>query len=120
MSYYLEDCHRQDYDLVRCVGDNEEDAVNLWLIIRNVIERAAKMTAVNLSAAVLKSGLGTNPRYPVIINADGTTFYKTAFLEEYTKKYLFDILEKRYSRYTRMIRIDDSPALGAAIAGLSV
>lgn len=120
MSYYLEDCHRQDYDLVRCVGDNEEDAVNLWLIIRNVIERAAKMTAVNLSAAVLKSGLGTNPRYPVIINADGTTFYKTAFLEEYTKKYLFDILEKRYSRYTKMIRIDDSPALGAAIAGLSV
>lgn len=120
MSWYLEDAHNQEYDLVRCVADNEDDALTLWLILRSVIERAAKLTAINLASAVLRTDAGKNPRYPVIINADGTTFYKTAFLEEYTRHYLFEILEKKHGRFVRMIRIDDSPALGAAIAGLSV
>lgn len=120
MSYYLEDCHRKDYKLVECVGDNEDDALALWLILRSIIERASKLTALNLTAAILRTDVGTNPRYPVIINADGTTFYKTAFMEEYTKYYLFEILEKGHGRFCHMVRIDDSPALGAAIAGLSV
>ncbi len=120
MSYYLEDCHRKDYKLVECVGDNEDDALALWLILRSIIERASKLTALNLTAAIIRTDVGTNPRYPVVINADGTTFYKTAFMEEYTKYYLFEILEKGHGRFCHMVRIDDSPALGAAIAGLSV
>ena len=75
---------------------------------------------MNLSAAVLRTDAGVNPRYPVIVNADGTTFYKTEFMLEYTKYYLHEFLEKKHGRFTKLIRIDDSPALGAAIAGLSV
>ena len=120
MSNYLEMCHNQDYKLVRCVEGDEEDARKLWILLREVIERAAKLTAVNLSAAVLRTDMGVNPRYPVTINADGTTFYKTEFLLEYTKLYLHEFLEKRHGRFTRLVRIDDSPVLGAAIAGLSV
>ena len=120
MSFYLEKCHNMDYDLVKCVEGNEEDALNLWLVIRAVIERAAKLTAVNLSSAVLKTDAGKNPRYPVIINADGTTFYKTEFLKKYTEIYLHEFLEKKHGRFIKMVRIDDSPVLGAAIAGLSV
>ena len=120
MSFYLEKCHNMDYDLVKCVEGNEEDALNLWLVIRSIIERAAKLTAVNLSSAVLKTDAGNNPRYPVIINADGTTFYKTEFLKKYTEIYLHEFLEKKHGRFIKMVRIDDSPVLGAAIAGLSV
>lgn len=120
MSFYLEKCHNMDYDLVKCVDGNEDDALKLWLIIRSIIERAAKLTAVNLSSAVLKTDAGKNPRYPVIINADGTTFYKTEFLKKYTEIYLHEFLEKKHGRFIKMVRIDDSPVLGAAIAGLSV
>ncbi len=120
MSHYLEDCHNPEYDLVKAVGDNEEDAAALYKIIKAVIERAGKLTAINLTAAVLKSGEGKNPRYPVVINADGTTFYKTAFLEFYTKLYLDELLEKKHGRYYEMVRIDNSPTLGAAIAGLAI
>lgn len=120
MSNYLEMCHNRDYVLVGCVADNEKDACALWLILRAVIERASKLTAINLSAAVLRTDAGVNPRYPVIVNADGTTFYKTEFMLEYTKYYLHEFLEKKHGRFTKLIRIDDSPALGAAIAGLSV
>ena len=39
---------------------------------------------------------------------------------DFTSRYLYEFLEKRHGRFTRMIRLDDSPALGAAIAGLSI
>ena len=120
MSHYLEMPLNKDYLLVKCVGDNDEDALTLYLIIRSIIERASKLTAVNLSAAVLKGSAGTDPRYPVTINADGTTFYKTEFMKTYTEYYLHEFLELKMGRYVRLIRLDDSPVLGAAIAGLSV
>lgn len=120
MSHYLEMCHNSDYDLVRCVGDREADATALYRILKSIIERAGKLTAINLTAAILKSGKGTEPRYPVVINADGTTFYKTEFLEFYTRLYLDEILEKKHQRYYRIVNIDNSPTLGAAIAGLAI
>lgn len=120
MSNYLEMPHNTDYVLVNCVGDDEEDAKTLFILLDSLIERAAKLTAVNLSAAVLRGGLGVNPRYPAVINADGTTFYKTEKLKEYTEYYLTEYLQKQYHRYVKMVKIDDSPVLGAAIAGLSI
>ena len=120
MSHYLEMPHNKDYFLVNCVAGNSSDATALWLIIRAVIERAAKLTAVNLAATVLKTDMGKDPRYPVVINADGTTYYKTEFLNQYTQYYLHEFLELKHNRYVRLVRIDDSPVLGAAIAGLSV
>jgi len=119
MSNYLEMPHNQAYDLVRCVA-YEEDATALYLILDAIIARSAKLTAVNLAAAVLKSGEGTNPRYPVCINADGTTYYKTENLQRYTEQYVVEFLQRRHHRYTRFVRIDDSPIIGSAVAGLSL
>ena len=120
MSNYLEMCHNSDYDLVRCVEGSEEDATALYKILKSIIERAGKLTAINLTAAVLASGEGKQPRDPVVINADGTTFYKTEFLEFYTRLYLDEILEKKHGRYYEIVQIDNSPTLGAAIAGLAI
>ena len=120
MSHYLEMCHNMDYDLVKCVDGLEDDATALYRILKAIIERAGKLTAINLAAAVIRSGGGTEPRYPAVINADGTTFYKTEFLEFYTRQYLDLILEKKHGRYFSIVSCDSSPVLGAAIAGLSV
>lgn len=120
MSNYLEMPYNKDYALVAAVGDNEDDTLALYVIIDSIIERAAKLTAANLSAAVLQAGIGKNPREPAIINADGTTFYKTENLSTYTNYYLHELLVRRHHVYYKMVRIDDSPVLGAAIAGLSI
>ena len=119
MSHYLEMPHNRDYDLVSCIT-NEADGVALYLILDAIIARAAKLTAVNLSAAVMKSSLGANPRYPVCINADGTTYYKTENLPRYTEQYVTDFLQRRHHRYVKFVHIDDSPTIGAAVAGLSL
>ena len=120
MSNYLEMPFNTNYALVACTDGNEDDAIALWMIIDAVIARAAKLTAANLAATVLKSGAGTDPRKPVCINADGTTFYKTEYLKQYTEYYLHTYLQLEHKRYYRFVRIDDSPIIGAAIAGLSL
>ncbi len=117
MSHYLEMPLNREYDLVRCIH-NDDDALALYRIIDAVIRRAAKLTAINLSAAVLMGEGGVDPRYPVLINADGTTFYKTAHLEFYTRLYLDSFLRDKHRRYVKMVNIDNSPVLGAAIAPL--
>lgn len=120
MSNYLEMPFNKEYALVACCEGSEDDAIALWTIINSIIEKAGKLTAANLAATVLKSGAGRDPRRPVCINADGTTFYKTEYLKKYTEYYLHKHLQLERKRYYRFVRIDDSPTIGAAIAGLSL
>ncbi|MDT4762285.1 hexokinase [Sphaerochaeta sp. PS] len=120
MSNYLEMPFNREYALVSCCEGSDDDAIALWTILDAIIAKAGKLTAANLAATVLKSGAGTDPRKPVCINADGTTFYKTEYLKKYTEYYLHKYLQLENKRYYSFVRIDDSPTIGAAIAGLSV
>ncbi len=118
-SNFLEQSYNKDYQLVRCVNGNNDDAYALHIILDSIIARAAKLTAVNISATILKTKDGKNPLLPVCVNADGTTLYKTENLYEYTLMYLKEFLEDKNARFTKFVKIDDAPVLGAAIAGLS-
>ncbi len=99
-------------------GDNLKDRSLMYQIVDRLIERAARLSAVNLSAAVMKTGAGTDPAHPVCINADGTTFLKTHNLMKYTRAYLDEFLVDQHNRYYDMIHVDNAPVLGAAVAGL--
>lgn len=83
-----------------------------------VVDRAALLTAVNISAAVVKSGAGQDPARPVCVNIDGSTYYKTHRLSEQVQAHLAVILGA-HGLHTRCIRVDDAPIVGAAIAGLT-
>jgi len=120
MSNYLEMPFNEKYALVSSVEGDEDDAQALWMIINAIIDRAAKLTAANLTATILKRGAGSDPRRPVLINADGTTFYKTEYLKLYTEFHLKEYLQDRHGRYYRFTQIADSPTIGAAIAALGI
>jgi hexokinase len=83
-----------------------------------VVDRAALLTAVNISAAVVKSGAGQDPARPVCVNIDGSTYYKTHRLSEQVQAHLAVILGA-HGLHTRCIQVDDAPIVGAAIAGLT-
>lgn len=97
---------------------NDDDSAALYMLLDAVIERAGKLTAVNLSAAILKGDIGNHPAHPACINADGTTFFKTHNLKVYTEYYLHQFLGKHHERYYEIISTENAPILGAAIAGL--
>jgi len=93
------------------------DAETVRKLIMAVYRRCAEITALNIAAAVLKSGAGTNSKYPVCINIDGSTYYKSVGFKKMTEDALRRILGARNIAY-EMIHVDDAPLLGAAVAGL--
>lgn len=96
-----------------------EDTLTLFLIVDRLVERAAKLTAVNLSSVVLKSGAGENPCFPACITAEGTTFYELKSLKERVDFYLREFLTNTMRRYYEFVSVENATLVGAAIAGLT-
>lgn len=96
-----------------------QDVYVLKEILNAHVSRAAKLTAVNLAAAVLITDFGKDKEHPVLINADGTTFYKTPYLKDLTVEYLKNYLAQK-GRYVEFTQIEDSPIIGSAIGALAL
>ena len=101
------------------IAEDEEDYDTLFEILGSFIARAAKLTAANLASAVLITGFGKDEDHPVLINADGTTFHKTAFLKSYTTEYLEAFLSEK-GRRAVITQIENSPTIGSAIGALTL
>ena len=97
----------------------EDDMMFLFTVADRLIERAAKLTAINLSALAIKSGKGTNPAKPICIVAEGTTFYQMKTLKPRVEFYLKQYLEDKHGVYTEIITVENATLIGAAIAGLT-
>jgi hexokinase len=82
-----------------------------------LVERSAKLTAINIASAIIKSGSGNSPLKPVCINIDGSTYHKLYSFSEKCEAFLRDILNRR-DLYFYPINLDNAPILGSAIAGL--
>jgi len=95
-----------------------EDKETLKTIITEIYQRTAKLTAINITAAVLKSGAGTDPTQPICINIDVTTYYKSVGFKDMVEIHLQEMLGQRDIAYILM-HVDDAPLIGAAIGGLS-
>ncbi len=117
LNAFLEE--NEDCVLSRCCDGLEEDYDTLMEIIGSFISRAAKLTAANLASAVLKTDFGKDEDHPVLINADGTTFHKTALLKSCTTEYLDAYLAEK-GRRAVITQIDDSPIIGSAIGALTL
>ncbi len=117
---YLFDPHNQANTLSSNLhGCHEDDYSTIYYIIESLVERAAKLAAINLASVALKTGGGQNPDRPLCISAEGTTFYKVKSLQTRIKYYLDDYLMKKNKCCYKIINVKDSSLIGAAIAGLT-
>jgi len=98
---------------------SEEDLATAYYLIDRLIERAAKLTAINLSSVAIKSGKGQNPCRPVCIVAEGTTFYQLKSLKQRVEYYLKDYLVNQKGIFYEIINVENATLIGAAIAGLT-
>ena len=120
ISEFMSAPERTDNLLGKALANGEPtDVVTAYSLTDALIERAAKLTAANLSSAAIKSGKGQNPCRPVCIVAEGTTFYHLKSLrqkvEYYLKQYLVDGQGVAYE----IISVENATLLGAATAGLT-
>jgi hexokinase len=98
---------------------NADDSLTLYYIADRLTERAAKLTAINLSALAIKSGQGTDPSRPICIVAEGTTFYQMKGLKNRVEFYLKQYLENKLGIHYEIISVDNATLIGSAIAGLT-
>ncbi len=108
----------EDLGVLGSVAFTDADREIMKMVFSGVIDRAAKLTAVNLSATVVKSGGGKEASRPVCINIDGSTYYKTYQFADRVQVYLEELLTTR-GLHVRCVRVVDAPIVGAAIAGLT-
>ncbi len=104
---------------VMCEKGTEQDCAAVWYVLDGVIERAARLVAVLLSAVVLARRQGENPCMPVCITAEGTTFYELKGLKEGVERYLKSFLQDKHSRHIELVSVENATLIGAAIAGLT-
>lgn len=97
---------------------SEDDRMALYYIIDEMIERASKLVAVNLSSVMLKTGKGRNPCKPVCITAEGTTFYKSKLFKSKLDYYIKKFLNEQKGMYCEFVKADNATLIGTAIAGL--
>jgi len=97
----------------------ETDRESVVRLCSPVYARAAVLTAVNLASAILKTGAGRDPARPVCVNVDGSTYHRTltADFRKRVQQELKTLLAPRNIAY-ELIRVDESPVIGAAVAGL--
>ena len=96
----------------------QPDREMLAYLFANMIERAAKLAALQAAGAAVKSGCGRDRRKPVCIMAEGSTFYKLKGLEGAFNATMKSGLQDEYGIYTHVMTMEDAVIKGAAIAGL--
>jgi hexokinase len=119
LSDFLENPQDEENILVQSIN-SVEDEKTLLTILDAIIKRVAKLTALGISAAVLKSNRGKDSLFPVCINIDGSTFYKTKNLKKYTTQFLNEFLKDEMQTYFELVHVENSPIIGSAIAALSL
>ncbi len=107
-----------DKNALTAVFTKEEDKSTAADIINGMIERAAKLVAVNLAAVILKSGKAKSAEKPVLMTIEGTTFYKLHNFQKMFEAFLQEVLSDENKRYYEIVEVENSSLLGAAIAAI--
>lgn len=93
--------------LSKCCAEKTDDAVVLYYLIDAIIERAAKLVTINLSAILLHTGMGKNPCKPVCITAEGSTFYKSKLFRSKLDYYIKDYLNDKKGLYCEFVKAEN-------------
>lgn len=110
---------------------SKEDKVALYFLFDSLIERAAVLSSIVLSASAIKEGTGYNPCAPICMVADGSSFYKMKNFKTRVEHYLGGILSKYRTKagaesadypdhiYHEIHAVDEAILKGAAAAALA-
>lgn len=97
---------------------SKQDIAAVHAIVTAIVERAAKLTAINLAAAILKSAGNGSARKKVCVSADGSVYYKLHSFKARAEKHLAEILKPHNVEYD-IVNVEDAPIIGTAVAGLT-
>jgi len=99
--------------------EGQKDRITLYYLIDSLVERAAKLVAINLTSVIIKTEKGNDPCRPVCITADGSTFYKMKNFRSKLEYYLKIYLNDKLGLYCEFVEVENANLTGSAIAALA-
>lgn len=103
--------------LMAFCGDPTEKEI-LYTLLDLLLERAAKMIAVNLTAILVQGDMGRSPEKPACIVVEGSTFQKASAYQEKIRFHMRALATDKYGKYFRFRSFPDNNLRGAAVAAL--
>ncbi len=97
---------------------SDEDKATAAGIVNGLIERAAKLVAINLASVIMKTGKAKFAEKPVLMTIEGTTFYKLNNFQKMFEGFLQKFLSGENQRHYEIVEVENSSLLGAAIAAI--
>jgi hexokinase len=102
-----------------CAGWPDADGRAAYMITDALVERAARLVAIDLCAALVKTGRGGDPRFPVAITVDGTTFWQIRGFRTRVECHMRSFLTGEKAHAFEIFATEDAPLIGAAVAALT-
>lgn len=115
MSEFLADPYKGDYADM-CA--TESDRAFLCTVAETLVLRGAKLIALEIAGAAIKTGKGQSSKKPVCVIAEGTTYYTLKGLKTETERLMKTWLEPK-GVYVSLKKIDNAAIKGIGLIGLS-
>jgi hexokinase len=116
ISTFLSDRHG-DNPLSRLLNNDDDRAV-LSGVAGRLIERDAKLSVMSVAAVMEKTDTGRDQDKPVVIVAEGSTFYKLYSFKEKFGAFVHQYINEKQMRYCRVEKVDNATILGSSFAAL--
>ncbi|MBQ4425416.1 MAG: hypothetical protein II882_06755 [Lachnospiraceae bacterium] len=97
---------------------SDSDRASLLSLISLLSYRSAKLAAVNLLAVPEHLNKGNTPDNPMLLIAEGSTFWRYPLFISYLTKYLKEWGEKKRGRYIHITAVRNANLIGSAAAAL--
>ena len=97
-----------------------EDAQTLYKLVDALLERAAMMAVMNLTAIMEYTQTGTDPLLPVCVAIEGTTYMKNETFNQKIKAHLIHYTQRVRGYHCRVVSTDEANLVGSAVAAMTV
>ena len=97
----------------------KSDRALLKAIGTSLIKRGAKLIALEIAGAAVRSGKGLNPDRPICIISEGTTYYSLPGLKQEVEKLIYGWLKAK-GTYVVLKKVDNAALKGIGLVGLSM
>ncbi len=115
MSGFLSDPYEGEYSNM-CASDS--DRAFLYTAAETIVRRGAKLIALEIAGAALKTGKGTSSERPICVIAEGTTYYTLKGLKRGIERLMNEWLREK-GVYVSIKKIDNAALKGIGLIGLS-
>jgi hexokinase len=118
MSDFLQDPYGDNDYAKMCFC--EQDVVFASTVADLLVVRGAKLVAIEIAGAAIKTGCGKDAKRPICVICEGTTYYTLKGIKAEIEKLVETWIAKEKNVYCKTIKVEDAALVGTGVIGLSV